>query len=507
MRRYPGFGITTQLGDRLNEYSGPGDVTGFGDFDATDDAGDGGGLYEVGSCWFGGELYVIFVEVDASDSAGRGPLVKKWDGSAWVLVGTDMEPSASANRSFGGGVLTTPPGTGDRFCPSRPQICTDGTTLFAAYSVRVGAVTPDAEPNWDARALVVKYFDGSDWVLIAEVDAETYNTWPGAGLFAGQARGGFGRLISIGATPDLPGQVYASWYEEGPQSGLNGAAAHNWRQRWHCAGWATDGSSVFDQDVALVDLAGGVADVIGTGSNLRYEGVGHRFARGNGTLYLAFQSPDALPGDLSLLDVSTGTTTEIPVGAAVNINGNDYTNFQVGVTAVSEPRTPGSGPEMILFAPLFDTANLVAAQVATDLSSDVEVIHGDNVLPTWPLAFAFDVLGGSIVDGLHQVDDKNAILVIYNVAYFGYQDGHSFTPGVWHENCGPAIQLGFNTPGPGLSDSGTRRLTSQFDPDALELYVASTLAADGSVVVFEQAYLPDAFSCAGNPTFNRVIPV
>lgn len=512
MPKYPGFDITAPLGDPLNEYGGGGDMSG-GFFDGALD-GYNEGTYEVSTCWLGGQVYVAFVEADGS-GFGRGPIVKTWDGSAWVLVGTDMEPAAIGTLPYIGGgvgdVFGTEAATGDRYCPSRPAICTDGTTLFVAYSIRVGAPTPDGEGNWDARALVVKYFDGSDWVLITEQAAETFNTWFGTGLDADPGNNGlFGSTIAVGATPDNAGIVYVSWYEEGPQSGLHGHNAHNWRQRWHVRGFDTGGGEVYDHDLWAVDFPGGFHDV----TPGRFPD--NRFARGNGTLYLLYADLDL--GGLAMLDVLADTVTTVPVDDTVNFEGSPLSDtFGVnGVTATAPPYTPAGGAETIYFGSLqwFGVA-ILPAQVAADESGAVQVVHNDELTFT-PTELEANAFITPVLDGIHPIDDKNLILVLYGVWFpggpdydgaTGYYDGHTFLPGVWHENCGPAVKLGFNTSDPDhpVDDSDTRRVSSQYDPDAQLLYVAATRNADGMVVVFGSTLVTDKYRC-GTPGFDDVVP-
>lgn len=496
MPRYPGLGSLSQVDGSLNEYFDGAHTIGYLGFD--------GGRYPVNALLFGGELHVIFVEPQYSPGAGsggadlwvgRGPICKKWNGSSWVLVGTDMEPTlvlgsmlAGGGMPYYGGVLTAASLTaGDRLGPSRPQLCTDGTTLYCAYAMRVGADSPDAEGTWDAHTVVVKYFDGSDWVLVTEIAAETYNTWYGTGLDAG-AIAYFGTVISIGATPDDPGNVYLSWYEEGPQSGIFGFNAHNWRQRWHCQGYSTAGSLIFDHDIYAADYAGGYGPPVGNPDNAfdagtigRYADFSHRFARGNGTLYLMYASL-ATGQALDMLDVLADAVTTVSEDA---LDISDLAAIEV--TATAEPFVRTADGEMTYFGSLIAGSGLFPAQVHSDASGEVEQLHG------------LSPFVGGIVDGIHPVDDKNVILVFWQPPHFS--DPDYIEPAIFHDNCGPAISPG------DTSITDITRLSSQYDADVLLLYIATMKTADGQVVAFETDYLPDEFFCGGIPAASRVFPV
>lgn len=501
MAKYPGTDVLDLLGTLLNEYDDPGNrPDGFGNGVTNFD----GGTYAVSMVWFDGDLHCAFVEPEFKGNVGysgnpmwkgRGPICKRWDGSAWVLVGTDMEPGlADVNMSLGGkmdyygeeaeqvalpsfGVTST---TGDRAIPSRPQLCHDGTTLYCAYVLRVTQPTPDGEGDWDARNVVIKYFDGSDWVLITEIAAETYNTWQPHGLDTGLGPASFGSVLSVGASPDDAGNVYVSWYEDGPQSGQFGQNAHNYRQRWHVRGFSTAGSQIYDHDLIANDFPGGYHDWIDHGSNAPRD-YSHRFTHdgGGGTLYLMFPGTGA--NETSMLDVLTDTLTVVPFSAFFGgIWGSS-------VTAISSPFTRTGEAEKFYYGGGYSSFNVFyPMEVATDASGEAGPLHGPD-----------SALSGGILDGIHAVDDKNVILVTYNPPLF---TDPSFPNGaIFHDNCGPAIEPGDQT------WTGVMRLSSQYDDANKLLYIATMQQSDGEVIVLWADYIPDLFSCGGPPVMDGVV--
>lgn len=491
MPTYPGMNAGSQLGSDLNLFGGGTALA--GSFDSPN-----GARIDTDCLVIDGTPVVAFVET-AFDSGsglwvGRGPNVVYWDGSAWTQLGTDTEPSMTFTLPYYGGEQGTPISapfpTGDRVCPSRPQLAYDGARIYLGYTIRVGAPPPDGEDNWDARNVVLKYYDGTDWVLITEILPLTYNTWFGTGLAVGSF-GGIGDNLSLGATTNDPGHVYVSWNEEGPQSGIFGFNAFPWSQRWYCQGYNwSGGSQVFSHDIYSHDDANWAA----AGFPVGPPNYNHRFCEGDSTLYLLYTDPAVGSTSLNMLDVLTDTVTSVPVSSP-STGLTDIVPF----ASANRSYTPtGGGAEVIYVAPLQGTLReSMVAQVNADTSGVVETVFNDpyneiGFVGNWLLT----TFGASYpMTKIIPVDDLNFIVMQFIPEADDY--GYTLYPTIYHRNCGPIYQ-GADSP----EIDGTSFASVDFDPTGLTLYGSAEQFSTGAVQVYSWLYVPDEFHC-GFPCFNN----
>lgn len=489
-----------QMGAALNEYADPSNLpSGVGPFDFGSLDSSDGGIYPVSALFSDGVLFVAFVETqwnpETSLFVARGPIVKLWAGTSWLLVGTDMEPilrsTAPAIQDINYSQTILLQGAlsdGDRCCPARPQICDsdDAAFLYCAYTVRVGADTPDGEGTWDARNVVIKRFsiaDNTDWDLVTEIVAEAYNTWYGTGLDAGLGEANVGPLLAIG---EIGGNVYVSFAEEGPQSGLHGHNAHNWRQRWHVRGFDSGGSQIYNHDLVANDEPAGFNAAI-LDPWFGQSGAGqHRFVRANGTLYLIYPS-QATANAVDVLDVVADTITTVPIGVGFT---SDFFADGVDVISACDFMRTDDG-DMIYFGGVRTLQVEYASQIKADLTGTIDPLHGASTGDGKVNPFG-------LMDGIHAVDDQNVILVMYIPPSF--DDPFSQYPTIFHDVCGPAVQDGDMT----ITDSG--RLSSAFDSVHGQLLIVTERPSDGSVIAWSNQYIPDKNGCGGIPTFYKVTP-
>lgn len=253
MPRYDSIEPVVQLGDDLQYFSSNGtawtrSAGPLFDTQYWDEAGADSREGLVDICIHQGEIHVVWVEPewDGVKRVARGPFVKRWDGAAWQPVGGEIEPSLTPgditeawaySRTWPYGVQgrTTPlQPAGSVYYPARPQIASDGTDLYVAYSVRVvdsaAASPPDGsyvpgQPTspidivsgsefslWSTRWAKVRRWTGSDWELFGRVSPYTNNgklarsTERTVGVYVGP------RLF---ASPGEPGVCYLTVYESG----------------------------------------------------------------------------------------------------------------------------------------------------------------------------------------------------------------------------------------------------------------------------------------------------
>lgn len=276
---YDSSGVASQLGADLQQFSS----NGWAPAGTAQDKGrtfyDGGqnvnGLGSPVSAYaanymdlivYQGSLYVAWVEYQWNGSVrlDRGPYVAKWNGAAWVAVGSgEVDPSITPvdntypSAGYGSFEITDPVGT--RMRPARPRLVSDGTSLFCVYTVNEVAVAPPSAylgpngangPNgavgggaiigvthpfnkWAPRKIYVRKWSGTSWDLYGSLDAVTNNNGCGSGAPPGNHLGPTqtnpggsaipGTFLDIGAcaSPSAPGVVYVAVAEEGPNSPIN----------------------------------------------------------------------------------------------------------------------------------------------------------------------------------------------------------------------------------------------------------------------------------------------
>lgn len=203
----------------------------------------------IDMCVHEGELHVVWCElmeslVQNEEYGGpyiMGPYVAKWDGSAWVMLGSgtiDDSPYAEqatvSSRYSGGdfGLLHDWLPLDGRTYPARPRIASDGTNLYTAYTMHVTAYATNPPPvgcywpgdpyaheleagehqTWQARNVIVRRWNGSSWDLWAEILAETNNN----GVKSHPATNTqFSERLELEASADEVGVCYVSFAEMG----------------------------------------------------------------------------------------------------------------------------------------------------------------------------------------------------------------------------------------------------------------------------------------------------
>jgi hypothetical protein len=207
-----------------------------------------------------GALHVAWVEHQWNGSVrlARGPYVSRWNGSSWVALGGEVDPSITPvditypSPGFGSFEMTDTVGT--RWRPGRPKLVSDGTSLFCVYTVQevvtapasaylplAGSTGPGGNlvgvthpfNRWAPRKVYVRKWNtgGGTWDLYGSLDALTSNNGAGAGAApapgtaaapsGGTASCGFLLDIGASASPNQLGVVYVAMMEQGANSPAN----------------------------------------------------------------------------------------------------------------------------------------------------------------------------------------------------------------------------------------------------------------------------------------------
>jgi hypothetical protein len=193
---------------------------------------------------FNDELHVAWIEPewDGSQQTMRGPFVKKWNGAAWVSLGSEIDPTLTPIALSSDPAVTGTVGT--HGAPANPLLATDGTSLWCGYTVRevaiaanpppsgvfvpghaCGCYTPTCDPadyaHWYPRKAYLRKWNGASWDLFGELDAQTNNR---LGTNNSTNSGGLAPDLSLWvfASAADPGNVYMALFEAGAQSSLPG---------------------------------------------------------------------------------------------------------------------------------------------------------------------------------------------------------------------------------------------------------------------------------------------
>lgn len=268
---YDSSGIGSQLGSDLQQFSS----NGWNPAGTAQDKGrtfwDGGqniGLASPVNAYAAnymdlivhqGALHVAWVEHQWNGSVrlARGPYVSRWNGSSWVALGGEVDPSITPvdisypSPGFGSFEMTDTVGT--RWRPGRPKLVSDGTSLYCGYTVQEVVVAPAsaylpltgatgpggnvvgvAHPftKWAPRKVYVRKWSGSSWDLYGDLNALTSNNGAGAGAAPApgtaaapgeQGSATSGTLLDIGvsASSTDPGVIYVALMEQGANSPAN----------------------------------------------------------------------------------------------------------------------------------------------------------------------------------------------------------------------------------------------------------------------------------------------
>lgn len=231
----------------------------------------------VDCCFHRGNLYVIWVEPawDGFDRVPRGPYVKVWNGASWLSLGGEISGITPAGHLMQSAEPGEPDGT--VYYPARPRLASDGTSLYAAYTVHVAA----AEGTVGARYAIVLRWTGSTWELYGSMPPETNNT----AVLGLDTSGRYSRDISLSASPAEPGVCYLAFWETGVL-GTTAFSGYRFRLatgRFDGSGPAGDTKNVYEEELDPSYTSTQLATFLAL--LRRYGERGFSVVNGNGTGY------------------------------------------------------------------------------------------------------------------------------------------------------------------------------------------------------------------------------
>jgi hypothetical protein len=373
---YDSIATPVQIGGSLNQLGPGGDVivgttpfTAGGPEDNFFQSAFAGHFLQDASLEIDGDaLYplVTWVEPywDADNSwwTWGGPYVAGYDPntSAWVVIGTALETGLTSMNDFDPVGYIAEGGfeneriteynayyesfeVGQRFLPSHPRLAFDGTTLYAAYSVRK-VVEIDGNVV-DPRVPVLKYWDGTDWVLMYEGTAGANNTW----IQGNYTYATFGDIALDANAADGGGLAWLAWQEAGP-AGVDNTV--DWITNWTCIQVALDGTVEISTTPISDSVSPGWGDnptaayqtqMVRDGGNVLYN-VSNAIPDGQSSGFIYFWRPsDASPNPVDASNIPTetglipGTLGVGPLSRDVGETYGDGNNYLYAGNVISGP--------------------------------------------------------------------------------------------------------------------------------------------------------------------------
>ncbi len=219
---YDGIGTPEQVGNNLDIHTGHAYPDAHGTNNGTQTP-----LPYATICIHQDEIYAAWTEADLDTGIyyGRGPYVKKWNGSSWISVGGEVDPNVTPwdvsdvtddmrNPPFGNGRINAPAGT--YFVPARAKIGSDGNDLYICYSIHFSEQAPNQPTGqlWAPRRTYVRKWNGTDWELFGEIAAQGLNNGKFTAVFSGSSES-FHYQMQFAISPAEPGVCYVGVLDAG----------------------------------------------------------------------------------------------------------------------------------------------------------------------------------------------------------------------------------------------------------------------------------------------------